>query len=101
MRYGKRFARPFLDPGKYTNMKKKAALSFLLAIAVAGCAKSPERLAAELRADEADCRSQGFQVGTDNFRLCLLTLREGRDTRESAAASASRAEFAAFANSHH
>ena len=56
-------------------MKKIVALSILLAAATAGCVKTPEMLAAELRADEADCRSRGFQLGTDNFRLCLLTLQ--------------------------
>jgi hypothetical protein len=55
MRYGKRFAHPFLDPGKYTTMKKMLALNILLAIAAAGCAKSPEMIAAQLREDEASC----------------------------------------------
>ena len=62
-------------------MKKIAALSILLAIAEAGCA-SPEQIAAQIaaqqRADEAHCRSLGFQLGTDSFKLCLLNLQQGR-----------------------
>ncbi|MCI0599666.1 MAG: hypothetical protein L0Y50_11305 [Beijerinckiaceae bacterium] len=58
-------------------MKKVAALSILIAI-TAGCAKSPEEIAAELRADEARCRSLGFQLGSDSFKLCLLNLQQGR-----------------------
>ena len=64
-------------------MKKIAALSVLLAIVAAGCVKSPEMIAAELRAaeaaDEAHCRSLGFQPGTDSYKLCLLNLQQGRD----------------------
>jgi len=73
------FALPFLDPEKYTTVKKIAALSILLAIAAAGCAPSPEMIAAQLREDEAHCASLGFQLGTDSFKLCLLNLQQGRD----------------------
>jgi hypothetical protein len=64
-------------------MKRIAALSILLAIAAAGCVKTPEMLAAEaavqLREDEAHCGSLGFRLGTDSFKLCLLNLHQGRD----------------------
>ncbi|MGH6869417.1 MAG: hypothetical protein ACREDA_11235 [Methylocella sp.] len=77
-------------------MKKIAALSILLAIAAAGCA-TPEMIAAQqaaqLREDEAHCGSLGFRLGTDNFRLCLLTLQESRKNQEASNAAAAAARL--------
>ncbi|MGH6835681.1 MAG: hypothetical protein ACREC9_09060 [Methylocella sp.] len=67
-------------------MKRITALSILLAFAMAGCAPTPEMIAAEqaaqaaqLREDEAHCGSLGFRLGTDSFKLCLLNLQQGRN----------------------
>lgn len=79
-------------------MKKITAskLTIVLDFALAGCA-SPEMLAAkaaaEQREDENTCLSEGFKLGTDTYKLCLLTLKQGRANGAAIAAARSEANY--------
>lgn len=59
-------------------MKAFVMASGALALSLAGCA---ELIEAQRRADNAQCVEEGFRPGTDNFRLCRLTVEQIRDRR--------------------
>jgi hypothetical protein len=56
-------------------MRTMALISLLFAFVEAGCAAI---IAEQRRRDEAHCQSEGFQPGTDGFKLCRLVIDESR-----------------------
>jgi hypothetical protein len=59
-------------------MRNMALVSLLFAFVEAGCAAI---IAEQRRQDEARCVGEGFQPGTDGFRLCRLTIEQIREKR--------------------
>jgi hypothetical protein len=54
--------------------------AMLLALLLAGCQSSEERLAAQNAKDDQQCLSYGAQKGSDGYVSCRAQLSSGRST---------------------